>query len=334
MDTSQYSSFALALIFSAVSMVQLVLAFAVGCWYGQSIRAKRKLAAQYDAAAQTLLSLHEWTTTVGDSVDMHQSTVQSNAVELEAVLKRDGDGWEMRALGIVRKIVDANQRLQQQLADAERRLNEQAEAIRVHATDAQTDPLTGMPNRRALDSELQRRASEWERKRTPYSVTLIDVDHFKQCNDRYGHAVGDETLRRVARVLRGTLRDMDFAARFGGEEFCIVHPATTLDEAQAAAERIRKAMAENPFDVGNERLTVTVSAGGAQALQGEETVQLLARADAALYAAKSAGRNRVRVSYGDTIGPDSTDAAPFVANELDEACDELQRRLHEVAGLP
>lgn len=320
-----------ALAFAGVGAVQSFLAFIVGCWYGQHVRARRRLAKEYDAAAQTLLHLHEWTESVGDSVGAHQSEVKSSSAELEALVARDGDGWEWRALGAVRKVIGSNERLRDKLNDAERKLNEQAEAIRLHAADARTDPLTCLPNRRALDDELRRRASEWHRKGIPYSVTLIDVDHFKKCNDTYGHAIGDEVLRRVARVLRSALRDMDFAARFGGEEFCVVHPASTLDEAQAAAERVRQSIAESVLEVGNDQIRLTVSAGGAQAMQGEEAPQLLARADAALYAAKSAGRNRVRVNYGDSLGPDSDAGQVPVASELEEACGELQRRMKELA---
>lgn len=322
------------IVFAVVSVVQAVLAFSVGCWYGQYVRARRRLAEEYDAAAQALLHLHEWTASVGDSVGAHQSEVKSSTTELETLVARDGDGWEFRALSVVRKVIGSNERLREKLHDAERRLNEQAEAIRVHSSDARTDPLTGLPNRRALDDELQRRASEWQRKSIPYAVSLVDVDYFKKCNDAYGHAAGDEALRRVARVLRQTLRDMDFAARFGGEEFAIVHPATTLDEAQAAAERVRKAIAESAFEVGQERITLTVSAGGAQAAAGEDPVHLLSRADAALYAAKSAGRNCVRVSYGDSLAADDDDDdAPMAkSSALDAACGELQRRLQEVAS--
>ncbi len=332
MEASQVSLFWVAVVFTVVSVAQLALAFVVGCWYGQSIRAKRKLAQEYDAAAQSLLRLHEWTTSVGESVGAHQAEVTASSTQLQAVVEQDGEGWETLAVGIVQQVVESNHRLQRQLADAEQKLNEQAEAIRVHATEARTDPLTGLPNRRALDDELQRRSSEWQRKRTPFSVSLVDIDHFKRCNDQFGHAAGDEALRRVARVLRGTLREMDFAARFGGEEFAVVHPATTLDEAQAAAERVRQAVSEHKFEIGGQQISLTVSAGAAQAAPIEEIAALLARADAALYAAKEAGRNRVRVHYGDRVGPDSGDLEAPAAGDLDQVCGDLQRRLQEVAA--
>lgn len=332
MLTSQDSTTWMWLVLAGVSVVQMALAFTVGCWYGEKIRGRRRMAQEYDAAAQTLLRLHDWTTGVHDSVDAHQAEVAERNTKLRAAVEGGGEGWEGLAVGLVQQIVEANHRLQQQLADAERKLNEQAEAIRRHATEARTDPLTGLPNRRALDDELQRRTSEWRRKQTPFSMSLVDVDHFKRCNDQYGHAAGDEALRRVARVLRGTLREMDFAARFGGEEFAIVHPATTLDEAQAAAERVRKAVHEQAFEIGGQRIALTVSAGAAQAAVNEEPSALLSRADEALYAAKSAGRNRVRVHYGDSLGPDSGDQAAPTGADLEQACGELQRRFEEVAA--
>ncbi|QGZ56333.1 diguanylate cyclase [Paraburkholderia acidiphila] len=163
---------------------------------------------------------------------------------------------------------------------------------------AVTDPLTGLANRRALDSRL---AAEWHhavREGTPLSVLFFDIDHFKLFNDTYGHAAGDEVLAFVAaRIASGTRRATDLAARFGGEEFAVVLPDTPLDAATRVAEKIRKRIESANLTLsGTHHGCVTVSAGCASCNppQGGSGVKLLAAADRLLYEAKEAGRNQVR----------------------------------------
>ncbi|MEM5316575.1 sensor domain-containing diguanylate cyclase [Paraburkholderia sp. JHI869] len=163
---------------------------------------------------------------------------------------------------------------------------------------AVTDPLTGLANRRALDSRL---AEEWHRavrERTPLSVLFFDIDHFKLFNDTYGHAAGDEVLAFVAgRIASGSRRATDLAARFGGEEFAVVLPGTALDAATRMAEKIRKRIESANLTLsGTHHGRVTVSAGCASCNPpvGGSAARLLAAADRLLYEAKDAGRNQVR----------------------------------------
>ncbi|MCP3709617.1 GGDEF domain-containing protein [Paraburkholderia sp. CNPSo 3274] len=163
---------------------------------------------------------------------------------------------------------------------------------------AVTDPLTGLANRRALDSRL---AQEWHhavRERTPLSVLFFDIDHFKLFNDTYGHATGDEVLVFVAgRIAAGSRRATDLAARFGGEEFAMVLPGTALDAATRMAEKIRKRIESDNLTLsGTHHGRVTVSAGCASCNPpvGGSGAKLLAAADRLLYEAKEAGRNQVR----------------------------------------
>ncbi|WP_233884475.1 GGDEF domain-containing protein [Paraburkholderia flagellata] len=163
---------------------------------------------------------------------------------------------------------------------------------------AVTDPLTGLANRRALDSRL---AAEWHhavRERTPLSVLFFDIDHFKLFNDTYGHAAGDEVLAFVAgRIASGSRRATDLAARFGGEEFAVVLPDTALDAATRVAEKIRKRVESANLTLsGTHHGCVTVSAGCASCYPpvGGSAAKLLAAADRLLYEAKDAGRNQVR----------------------------------------
>lgn len=154
---------------------------------------------------------------------------------------------------------------------------------------AVTDPLTGLHNRRFLDIHLDRAANA----EGTFSVALLDIDHFKRINDGFGHDAGDRVLIEFARRLRGAIRASDLACRYGGEEFAVLMAGADAETAFGVAERIRNAVSEALFSIGGEALTVTVSAGLALSRGGETRSAILKRADAALYEAKRAGRNRV-----------------------------------------
>jgi diguanylate cyclase (GGDEF)-like protein len=172
------------------------------------------------------------------------------------------------------------------------KLRAQAALMRLAATD----PLTGLGNRRVLDNRLD---EEWRRARRsglPLSVLFIDIDHFKQFNDAYGHASGDEALTTVAECIAAAVRrSVDVVARFGGEEFAVVLPETTAEGALSVAEKIRrKVQGRHVVQSDGEAVTVTVSVGCATCVPapGESALDLLAAADRQLYAAKAGGRNR------------------------------------------
>jgi diguanylate cyclase (GGDEF)-like protein len=173
------------------------------------------------------------------------------------------------------------------------------ENARLHHTiqrQATTDDLTALVNRRrfleALDGEIVRA----EALGTPVAIVLVDLDHFKLVNDRFGHQAGDELLRQFAARALAHLRDVDVAGRLGGEEFGVVVPETNAAGAAAAAERLRLSLAVLPLPAGAESALVTASFGVAERVPAEGASDLLRRADAALYQAKRAGRNRVVVA--------------------------------------
>lgn len=173
---------------------------------------------------------------------------------------------------------------------------------------AAKDGLTGIANRRSFDQAL---ATEWQRamrETHPLTLLMVDVDHFKQYNDTYGHQAGDECLKRIASAMANTpLRAYDLVARYGGEEFAIILPEVTAAGAQAVAERIRAAVEHLGIpDTTSKAGVVTISIGAAtaNALIGSSPTQLVAAADAALYQAKHAGRNRVvTVNFGTLQDP-------------------------------
>lgn len=156
------------------------------------------------------------------------------------------------------------------------------------------DALTRLYNRSHLEKRL---AEELERSRrfgNALSVIMIDVDHFKDVNDTWGHLCGDRTLRRVAEIMQEVVRSIDVAGRYGGEEFCCLLPETGFDNACILAERIRSAVAAEPFACGNVQYQITISLGVAEYGDRVTTLEsLIGLADAALYQAKHEGRNRV-----------------------------------------
>jgi diguanylate cyclase (GGDEF)-like protein len=158
---------------------------------------------------------------------------------------------------------------------------------------AVTDALTGLPNKRALAETLVRDLSRADRDQTPLGLVAADVDHFKRVNDTYGHAAGDEVLRRLAEVLRSGVRTGDVPARYGGEEFVVVLPRADRQGAGVVAERLRSTLEATEIDLGTTTLRVTASFGVAIAAPEDTPESLFARADAALYRAKGEGRNRV-----------------------------------------
>ena len=158
---------------------------------------------------------------------------------------------------------------------------------------ALSDPLTGFRNRRWFDQTLPRIVQRHLRASEPLCIAMMDIDHFKRVNDNFGHAAGDAVLLQVGRLVRGSLRPSDFAARVGGEEFVLILPQTSLPGAISAIERLREAIAATAFEHDGRRLLqVTVSLGLVALERGTTSEQLLARADVALYAAKQGGRNR------------------------------------------
>lgn len=160
---------------------------------------------------------------------------------------------------------------------------------------AVTDPLTGASNRRALFAALRREIERYRRHPREIAVIMFDLDRFKAVNDRHGHAVGDLVLKHAVEVAARSIRGADMLARYGGEEFAIVAPETTRQQALQLAERIRGEMSESALDVANRELRVTASFGVAMLGPEDATPEsLLNRADVALYAAKSEGRNRVK----------------------------------------
>lgn len=167
---------------------------------------------------------------------------------------------------------------------------ERAQALAV------SDPLTGLPNRRALDGALAREIARARRQQTSLCLAVLDVDHFKRINDTHGHAVGDRALQHLAVTLKAAVRETDVLARFGGEEFVLVLPDTALVGAEFTMNRLLRTMQRTPLSHDGNEITVAFSAGLAEWQPDEDAEIIVRRADQAMYRAKSAGRGQVMVA--------------------------------------
>jgi len=169
--------------------------------------------------------------------------------------------------------------------------------LRLAEMRAETDALTGLPNRRAIDATLKRMVAQASRTMLPLSALMIDLDHFKTINDLYGHDHGDQALAAMGALLRDSLRASDFAGRQGGEEFIVLLPATDSEGAAKLAENLRKAIEALQVNGLEHRLSASIGVATFPDICSNAT-NLVRMADRALYSAKERGRNRVEIATG------------------------------------
>lgn len=229
---------------------------------------------------------------MASDVDDHSSRVEQITADLRAAEDASAEQQTLEVALALSRIIEANENLQSKLAKAEQQIEAQAKEIRNHESEARTDSLTGLSNRRAFDSQIEQRFAEWSRTAQVFSLIILDVDHFKKFNDTHGHQAGDEVLRQVAKALLSAAREMDVVARYGGEEFAIICPATSAQDAVTLVERARCSIEALAVSFEEKTLNVTASFGLAEIGSDDSPQALLKRADEALYAAKDAGRNR------------------------------------------
>jgi diguanylate cyclase len=199
-------------------------------------------------------------------------------------------------LGETQRMAERNRTLEERLSKSASEVEELRQNLEAVRREALTDPLTGIPNRKHFDARLREAARDAMEGGEPLSLLIADIDHFKRFNDTYGHPVGDQVLRLVARTLTHSVKGRDTPARYGGEEFAVILPQTPLRGAAAVGEQIRVAIMRGRIVGKASRQaygTVTLSLGAAQYRPGETLDDLVRRADAALYQAKRTGRNRL-----------------------------------------
>jgi diguanylate cyclase len=265
------------------------------------IRRTRKTAAQRKVeerlAAEVLRSLSCLTGRVAGDVLSHSRQV----AEVSARLANDESGAAV-VKDAVRRLLKANQQVQEKLSQTEDQLRCQARKLEAQAAAARTDPLTLLGNRRALEEEFHRLLGEFHEHGRCFSLVIADLDHFKEVNDVHGHAAGDEVLRGLAKVLRHGPNENALVARVGGEEFAVLTQDAPLAEACAAAEVTREKVKTSRFPFQGNNLSVTASFGVTEMRKGEDAGTIFHRANQALYMAKQSGCDTVCWDDGERSG--------------------------------
>ena len=191
---------------------------------------------------------------------------------------------------------DTNKALEERLALSRTEISNLQQSLEAIRAESLTDPLTGLGNRKYFDRSIETLVQSAMASGEPLSLLMFDIDHFKSFNDSYGHLTGDQVLRLVGMSLKQTIKGQDITARYGGEEFAVVLPNTALRQALTVADHIRRAVMSKELkkkSTGEILGRVTISVGVSMLKPGDDTDSLIERADACLYAAKRAGRNRV-----------------------------------------
>lgn len=236
-------------------------------------------------------------------------------ISIDDDIKRIAHGLEIGAHDYILRPVDRNELLARVRTQIRRKRFQERlrENYEVSLSMALTDPLTGLYNRRYMETHLQKLIERNQESKKKLGILILDIDHFKQVNDTYGHGVGDEVLKIFSNRIKNGLRSFDLVARMGGEEFVAILPDTTDDMAYIIAERLRGAVADKPFPCSapEGQITVTTSIGGTLISHAHHSVQdVLNRADKALYDAKESGRNCCVFEHIGKLDPEKFKAAP------------------------
>lgn len=243
---------------------------------------------------------------VHDATTTYSGTLENVSDRMSKIQKPE----EMReivqsVMSDTRNMLERNQKLEHELDKSSALMQDLQRDLEQVRKEAMTDGLTGLSNRKAFDAAIARVTEEAQSSNTTFTLLMVDIDHFKTFNDNYGHQIGDQVLRLVARTLVEGVKGRDISARYGGEEFAIILPETTLSAGVAVGNSLRKAVATKDVinrSSGEKLGRITMSVGVAEFIPGERVEDLIERADAALYTAKHNGRNQVAAAPSPTKG--------------------------------
>ncbi len=272
--------------------------------FDQFLRANREDERVRSAGDQIKKTIEEVNTAVG-SVREFATEYHDTLEDVHDKLKEDKTKEEVtkildHVLADTRAMLDQNEHLEVLLKESATTMEKLHRDLEIARKEALTDALTGLSNRKAFDQEIDKIAkAACTADGEVFTLLLMDIDHFKSFNDSFGHQVGDQVLRLVAKALKDGIKGRDVAARYGGEEFAIILPFTKMDSALKVAEFLRLNVAKKEVvnRMNGERLArITISIGVAEYVKSEPIENLISRADSALYAAKHNGRNQVAVA--------------------------------------
>ncbi len=348
-------------------VVTLIMGIVIGFWLGRlwSKFMQPKPTEKTDTAGEStvyreqLAGMIQFTSHFTGDLSKHIEMLEN----LEHKLAEPGtdreltdDGPSAKAVELIAQITAANQKLKQRLESAEATLKTQSQELEDTLSEARTDPLTQLLNRRAFDEERERRWALWQRKQQPFSLMILDIDHFKRVNDTYGHDAGDMVLQEVAARLNSVMRKTDYLARIGGEEMAILIPESDWPSVSTVAKKVLNIVRALPVQYGDTTIDITLSCGMMSAAATESLSSLTKGADEALYMAKSAGRNCAFLKNGEAFIPiedptsspvpldepaaqhepptpeeESEPEGRIKVSELDSAANELKNRLFQIS---
>jgi len=309
-------------------VVTLVVGIAIGFWLGRlwskHIQPRSPHLAepqeQPTEYRQQLAGMIQFTSHFTGDLNKHielLETLEQKLAEPGHDSEAEDDGPSAKAVELIAQITAANQKLKQRLESAEATLKTQSRELEDTLSEARTDALTQLLNRRAFDEERERRWALWQRKQQPFSLLILDIDHFKRVNDTYGHDAGDMVLREVAARLNSVMRKTDYLARVGGEEMAILLPDSDWASISTVAKKILNVIRSLPVQYGDQTIDITISCGLMPVVHVDGLDALTKGADEALYAAKAAGRNRGYLNNGESLIPiEDNTAAPSPPEEL------------------
>lgn len=265
------------------------------------------------ATLQVLVEVLKSIERMNGDVETHNSEIRQTADQVGS-MKVSGEMVSVQQVLLehMKALAASNKRLQNDLICSRYHMEEQARQIDQIRREAYTDALAQVANRKAFDEKLQMLLAAWNRHRQPFVLLLADMDHLKRINDSHGHRAGDLVIQKLGTMLREAVREGDFVARYGGDEFAILLPNTVLPDGINLAEAIRGKIADqsSKVTIRGEEVAMSLSIGVAAVADGDDASSLIQRADTALYRAKNLGRNQVQAETPGGVGraPNGADA--------------------------
>jgi diguanylate cyclase len=296
----------------AAVAVGLICGFFIGRFFTLQHETKQ-LRKDRQNTLNSLIKLMKSADQLNQDVDEHNTALVSAKKEIESMNLIDHEKLQTELILNIAKVVESNRKLENDLIVSKYQLETQAQELDQTRTEARTDALCQVGNRKAVDERLEFMISRFRKEKLHFGLMLIDVDHFKRINDTFGHQAGDEVLTSIADVLKQCVRPEDFVGRLGGDEFVVILDGLTKDTAASVGARIRGTIERNDFSVNNkgQSTIVTLSMGLAVINDVDDSQSLYERADRALYKSKELGRNRLYTILED-------DRYQFAIEEEDE----------------
>lgn len=268
----------------------------------ESKRPSRPAAEEASEIARSVRRIEEVVNTLSGGMENHARDVQVYDDTLTEHRQALQHAQSMRSIRDLERLIQdelesmqrANETYREQLDEANKVIEQQRQQLESLQIESSHDFLTEVPNRRAFDKRLHEEIDRFRRGGPPFTLVLLDIDHFKTVNDTYGHVAGDEVLQAVANVIEKDRRATDFTSRYGGEEFAMLLPCTGEQQACTLVDRIRQCVEASPIHTRVAPISITLSAGVAEMLPADQgSAALIQRADDRLYRAKQQGRNQV-----------------------------------------